>query len=136
MAAVTFVRDFKQLNDALARLVLPEGREVYEQALLASAELIQRESQEHYLSGQVLRVLTGELRASIDVDPSGIPRYVDVGSELPQAGALHFGARGRGLRPRPYLFPAAEAVAASGRLEDVWFAAMDRVIGASAGGTA
>jgi len=135
MAGVTFVRDFKRLNDALAQLALPEAHEFYREALLASAELIQRESQEQYLSGQVLRVLTGELRASIDVDPAGIPRYVDVGSELPQAGALHFGARGRGLRPRPYLFPAAEAVSTD-RLEAVWFAAIDRVLGAAGGGAA
>lgn len=129
MAGVTFVRDFKQLNDALARLALPEARELYEQALLASGELVRAESRENYLSGQVLGVITGELRSSIEVDPSGIPRYVDVGSALEQAGALHFGARGRGLRPRPYLFPAVEAVADSGRLEDAWFRAIDRVLG-------
>jgi len=124
------LRGLARLEEVLNRLQLPDALPIYREGLLGSAELVRRESQENFLSGQVLGVITGELRDSIEVDPSGIPRFVDVGSPLEQAGALHFGRKGHGLRPRPYLFPAAEI--ASARMPQVWEQAIDHVLGAAA----
>jgi hypothetical protein len=123
------LRDLGKLQDALERLVLPDALPIYREGLLGSARLVIEESRGAFLSGQVLGVITGELRDSLEADPAGIPRFVDVGSYLPQAGALHFGAKGKGLRPRPYLFPAAEI--ASARMPEVWEQAIDAALGAS-----
>jgi len=122
------LRGLAELEEALERLRLPEALPVYREGLLGSAELVRVESRENFLSGQVLAVITGELRDSIQVDPSGIPRFVDVGSDLPQAGRLHFGVgKGGAKHAHPYLFPAAEI--ASARMPDVWEQAIDHWLG-------
>jgi len=122
------LRGIGRLEEVLSKLVLPEALPIYREGLLGSAQLVIDESRANYLSGQVLAVITSELRDSLEIDPSGIPRFVDAGSGLQQAGALHFGRKGGGLRPRPYLFPAADV--ASARMPEIWEQAIDQALGA------
>lgn len=67
---------------------------------------------------------TGSLRRSIRVNRSGLPRHVDVGSDLVYARVHELGGRaGRGgsvnLPPRPYLTPALEKINKDGTVRKV-----------------
>ena len=70
---------------------------------------------------------TGTLRRSIRVDRSGIPRYVDVGSDLVYAAVHELG--GRHTQPRPFLAPALQATA--GRFQAIFEAEWAREIAAA-----
>lgn len=65
---------------------------------------------------------TGTLRRSIRVDDAGVPRFIDVGSDLVYAGVHELGSPGRRIPARPFLQPAAEKITPQiARLfEDEW----------------
>lgn len=100
-------------GDALARVLaglrMPAARGLYRRVLRRKAEASQERSRRHYLSGQALRVVTGRLRRSLEIDRAkgrADHEALIVGSRHPGAGALHFGWPSKNLRARPFLFPA------------------------------
>lgn len=54
---------------------------------------------------------TGTLRRSIRVDDVGLPRFVDVGSDLVYAGVHELGGQATRTPARPFLQPAADKIA-------------------------
>lgn len=65
---------------------------------------------------------TGTLRRSIRVDDAGVPRFIDIGSDLVYAGVHELGGNLRNVQPRPFLRPAAEKIAPQLQrlFEDEW----------------
>lgn len=104
------LRGDREYVAALTSLQAPAVDRVYRAALKAAAKEVQERTRTRYLSGQVLRVITGELRRSIEIDSRDLPRAIEIGSKLEQAGPLHFGWRAHGLEPRPFLSPALDSV--------------------------
>lgn len=76
-------------------------------ALERAAARVADRTRRSYLSGQMLGVITGELRASIEIDAADLPSSISVGTRHPGAGALHFGRRHAG-GPSPFLAAALE----------------------------
>jgi hypothetical protein len=103
---------------ALGNLAGEPGRRARARALERCAELVRDRTRRDTLSGQVLGVVTGELRDSILVDPTHLPRWVEIGSELDQAPPLHFGWRAHNLPPRPFLERGLEL--AEPRFPSIW----------------
>ena len=68
-------------------------------------------SKDQYLTGprpQRLGVVTGRLRSSIGIDLLGVPRFVDVGTDVVYGPTHEFGDPSRNIPARPFLRPAAE----------------------------
>lgn len=116
----------ERFRRAIGKLKLPEAEPIYRRALRRSVGLISRTTKEDYLSGQVLPVRTGELRRSVGVDLSRLPRQASVGSEHEGAAALHFGWPAKNIGPHPFLFPAVERDLT--KLPNLWIEEMDREV--------
>ena len=108
---------------AIAGLALPRARAIYTEALRGNAKRTLEKTRDEYLNGRALPVRTGALRGSIEIDLSGAPEHVDVGSALPQAGVLHYGWPAKNIRARPYLEPA--TVDLLPQYPDDWLEAID-----------
>ncbi len=93
----------ERFRRAVGSLALPKAEPIYRRALTRNGERVRETTRREFLSGQLLRVRTGELRRSIDLNPFGLPRYIEIGSALPQAGPLHFGWPRRNMPARPFL---------------------------------
>lgn len=118
-------RKFRQVVRSIR---LPKAAPVHRRALSENARATRLRAQRVYLSGRPLKVRTGRLRRSMQIDPSGLPKHIDVGSDHPGAAALHFGRPGTRLRARPWLFPA--VVDERPKFPDVWVREYERYIAA------
>jgi hypothetical protein len=116
----------RRFRDAIGRLALPKAEPLYRRALLRTAEQVQETTRREFLSGQLLHVITGELRGSIQVSSRGLPRYIEIGSGLEQAPPLHYGWPGKNIRPSPFL---ERAVGLSmPRFPEIWVREMEREV--------
>lgn len=94
----------RKYRRAIRKLKRPERDPIDKRALRRMAIRLQTRTKGSYLSGQLLKRITGELFDSIVIDQSLLPRAIAVGSELVQAGVLHEGLRkGSRFKRRPFL---------------------------------
>ena len=114
----------RQLQKALKKLGRPGRNPIDSRALRRSVELVERTTQQEFLSGQVLGIRTGRLRESIETDVSGAPKFSEAGSDLVYAPTHEFGWPAKNIRAAHFLEGALER--SLSRFSDIWAAEMER----------
>jgi hypothetical protein len=89
----------------IASLRRPGAEPAIRRSLNLAATRVKRGARRRHLLGQTIGIRTGRLRGSITIDDRHLPRFIDIGTALPQAGPLHFGwpSKWRRYRAAPFL---------------------------------
>lgn len=124
--AVTLTGD-KRFVRAIAHLKRPLLDAINRKGLKRAGTRTQARTRSAYLSGTPLRRITGQLHASIQIGSKRPHETIAIGTNLPQAGPLHFGSPNKNLRPRPFLFPAIEDEIP--RFTDIWIEEIEKAVG-------
>ena len=121
------LRGDKKFLRAVAKLANPELKALNKRALARAGRRIIRRAQTGYLSGSPLNRITWELFNSVIATSRHPAEFITIGSPLDQAMPLHFGWPAHNMKPRPWLFPAADDEFP--RLSDIWIDEMSRAVG-------
>jgi hypothetical protein len=119
-------RGVRDLERALAKMRRPGIDPILRRGMRRAALRIQSRTRVAYLSGQLLDRITGELADSIEIEESGLPMQIAVGSHLVQSEVLHEGSQRRGMPSRPFLTRALDDVI--GEFPDIFVEEMERAI--------
>ena len=119
------LRGGRAFERAIRRLQRPERDPIDRRAFRRMAERLRDRTREGYLSGGLLRRITGELWDSIEIDDSGLPEAITVGSSLVQADVLHEGTKASMPR-RPFLELGLDDVVR--QFPDIWVEELERGI--------
>ncbi len=117
----------KRFARALKKLRRPELDNINRKGLRRAGRLSKLRTQSTYLSGSPLRRITGELFGSIKLAARDPNTEIIIGTDLRQAGPLHFGWPKHNLRPRPFLFPA--VLDEFPRFVDIWIDEIAKSLG-------
>jgi len=121
----------RELERCLRKLRKPKADAVYRKALTLNAALLKRKTKLGSLSGQKLKVRSGETRRSVKVDPGGLPKSIAIGSNVEWAPPLEFGWKAKNIRARRWL---AHGIAISvEKFPRAWVLALDRAAAAAGG---
>lgn len=101
-------RGAKAFQARMRQIQAPAVGDVHKRALGRGGERVRSTAKTVYLSGKALQSRTGRLMRSIRIDRGGLPRYVEVGSNLIYAAPHEFGWPGHNLPARPFMRPAGE----------------------------
>lgn len=114
----------KKLARVLRRLQRPAADPIYRRSLRRSGDLVRDTIVRHYVSGQVVGVISSRYRRSFTLRTRRPADFMDIGTPEPRGGPFEFGWRAKNIAKRPHILPALER--SIRQFNPIWVEEMER----------